>query len=143
MKRRIGMKLRLVLTGVFLLLICSVCMAANGAGTDEDCPCLGERSSGPKAPEIPPEQLLSEQMEWVCETYRRIVCTDYDSEPCAWCVIPCSAACGFCSGIPDPALVAACYMTCIGACATGCPECEYCVRYEIEETVICGWVLVE
>lgn len=137
------MKLGLVLGGFLMLLIGSVCTAANAASPDEDCPCLEGKSSGTKTTEILPEQMLGEQMEWVCETYRRIVCTDYDSEPCAWCVIPCGAACGFCLAIPDPAAAAVCYSVCVAGCAAGCPECEYCVRYEIEETIICGWVLVE
>ena len=128
---------------VMVLLMAGACMAGNAASVDEDCPCLGAASPISGNPELLLERNFGEQMEWVCETYRRVVCTDYDSEPCAWCVIPCGAACGFCAALGDPAAIGACYAVCVAACAAGCPECDYCVRYEIEETVVCGWVLVE
>ena len=137
------MKRILPLVGFFLLLAGAICIAGNAPSTDDDCPCLRCRSCETEDPELLLKREAGEQMEWVCETYRRIVCTDYDSEPCAWCVIPCGAACGFCFALGDPGVMAACYISCVAACAAGCPECEYCVRYEIEETVVCGWVLVE
>jgi len=137
------MRWTLLLTGALMLLLCGACIAAGTEESDENCPCLLGSQSETGIPGILLETTSSEQIEWVCETYRYVVCTDYDTEPCAWCVVPCGAVCGWCAAFTDPRAILACYTTCIAACAAGCPECEYCSHYELEEEVVCGWVLVE
>lgn len=134
----------LALVGVLLLIASVACAAADTAASDDELFCASCQANAQKESGI---LLLTqdsgEQMEWVCETYRHVVCVDYDTAPCAWCVIPCSAACSACTLLVDPIAVAACYMACIAACAAECPECEYCSEYTIEEIVVCGWVLTE
>jgi len=137
------MRKALLLTGVFALVLAGACAASGSEPVDEDCPCLQGEASGTGIPGILPEATSSKQLEWVCETYRRVVCIDYDTEPYAWCAIACGAACGACSAAGDPLLIASCYAICLPGCTAGCPECEYCSHYELEETVVCGWVLVE
>ena len=137
------MRKALLLTGVFALVLAGACAAGGSEPVDEDCPCLQKKTSGTGILGILFETTSGEQLEWVCETYRHVVCTDYDAEPCAWCVIPCGATCGWCAACKDPRAIVACYTTCVAACAAGCPECECCSHYELEETVVCGWILVE
>jgi len=133
----------LALVGVLLLVAGVMCAAADTAASDDELFCASCQANAQKESGILLTQDSGERLEWVCETYRQVVCVDYDTEPCAWCVIPCAAACSTCSLLVDPIAVAACYTACIAACAAGCPECEYCSEYTIEETVVCGWVLTE
>ena len=137
------MRKALLLTGVFALVLAAACAAGGSEPVDEDCPCLQGKTSGTGIPEIVPEQESSGQMEWVCETYRRVVCIRYSTEPCTWCLVPCQLGCSSLLTIPNPYLAATLFAACLGACIAECPECDYCSRYEIEEVVVCGWVIVE
>ena len=132
--------------GVVTLLVAGlslVCFAGNTSASDDECRCGRSAAGAQEGLGILLEQESGEQMEWVCETYRYVICVDYDTEPCPWCVVPCQAVCGACFLISDPILALACFSPCIAACAAGCPRCEYCSDYDIEEIVVCGWVLVE
>ena len=133
----------ILLVGVLILVASVVCVAGNTSASEDECPCVTWGAHAQEEPEVLLEQESGGQMEWVCETYRYVVCDDYDTEPCAWCVIPCQTACGFCLAIPNLRLAAACFGPCIAGCAAGCPECEYCVEAHIEEVIVCGWVLAE
>lgn len=144
------MKQFLVALGVIVLLVGVITVSGVAAGaseTDADCPCLDPCQNKAEElellrehPELLLEQTESVQMEWICETYRTVICTDWDSEPCAWCVVPCGIACGPLLALPYGLGF---YASCLAGCAIKCPSCPYCVDYEIVEHITCGWVLVE
>ena len=144
------MKEFLVALGAIVLLVGVITVSGVAAGTSEvdaECPCLDPCQNRAEElellrehPELLLEQSESVQMAWVCETYRVITCTDWDSEPCAWCVVPCAIGCGPLLGLPYGLGL---YAVCLAGCAAGCPSCPYCVDFEIEEIVTCGWVLTE
>jgi hypothetical protein len=136
------MKRSILLVGVLLLIVSVAGIAENTSASNDEF-CASCQIGAQKESELLLTQDSGEQMEWVCETYRWVVCLEYDTEPCPWCVIPCAAACNACGLIPEPRLAATCYTLCIAACAAGCPECEYCTEYTIEEATVCGWVPVE
>ena len=137
------MRKTLSLTGVLILVLAGACAADGSEQVDEDCPCLQGNPSGTGIPEILLETTSTGQLEWVCETYRQVVCARYGTEPCTWCLVPCQLGCSSLLAFPNPYAAAALFTACLGACIAECPKCEYCSRYEIEEVIVCGWVIVE
>jgi hypothetical protein len=144
----VEMKQFLAAFGVIVLLVGVLTVSGVAAGTsetDEDCQCLASARNRAEElkllreqPELLLEQSESVQMEWVCETYRTVTCLDWDTEPNPACALGCGALCA-----PVWQFGIAAYTACVGLCVSACPDYRYCVDFEIEEIITCGWVLVE
>ena len=73
--------MRSTLLGVVMLLVAGlslVCLAGDMPASDDTCRCGRSTTGAQEELEILLEQESGERMEWVCETYRYVICVDYD-----------------------------------------------------------------